>query len=304
MIRPWLAAARLRTLPLSVSGVLLGSALGHADASIEEPGLLSHPIFWLAILTTIGFQVLSNFANDYGDGIRGTDKNRAGEQRMIASGLISPKAMKRAMIITGTLTLIMASLLIYMAFGNQHFIWAFIFFNLGIASVIAAVKYTVGKKAYGYSGYGDLFVFLFFGLLSVIGSYLLFTVHWNTMLLLPAIGIGCFSMAVLNLNNLRDRLTDATAQKKTLVVANGAQWGKRYHLILLFVGMSCMIAYLIVRGIGGWQWMFVLSFIPLLINLITVWKHTDPAILDGELKKVALSTFACAVLVAIAVQAG
>ena len=302
-IRPWLAAARLRTLPLSISGVLLGCALGHFDRADTVLPLLSHPIFWLAIATTIGFQVLSNFANDYGDGIRGTDAHRKGEQRMVASGAISPKAMKRAMIVTAVLTLFLASLLIFAAFGNEHFIWAFVFFNLGIASVIAAVKYTVGKSAYGYSGFGDLFVFLFFGLLSVMGSYFLFTISWNSQILLPAISIGCFSMAVLNLNNLRDRDNDAKAGKNTLVVKMGASWGIRYHCVLLLIGMICGALFMWLRGGQGVQWLFVLSYIPFLLNMRTVVKHTDPAVLDGELKKVALSTFTFALLMAIAVQA-
>jgi len=302
-IRPWLAAARLRTLPLSISGVVLGCALGHKALVAADFPLLNHPIFWLALATTIGFQVLSNFANDYGDGIRGTDNQRKGELRMVASGAISPRAMKRAMIFTAVLTLFLASLLIFTAFGNEHFLWAFVFFNLGIASVIAAIKYTVGKGAYGYSGFGDLFVFLFFGLLSVMGSYFLFTISWNTQIILPAISIGCFSMAVLNLNNLRDRETDVLAGKNTLVVAKGVKWGIRYHSLLLLVGMLSGVAYMWLIGATGIQWLFVLSYIPLLFNIKTVIRHKDPAALDGELKKVALSTFAFALLMSIAVQA-
>lgn len=302
-IRPWLAAARLRTLPLSISGVLLGCALGHKDLSEPAYPLLSHPIFWLAMATTIGFQVLSNFANDYGDGVRGTDKYRKGEERMVASGAISPRAMKRAMIFTAVFTLFLASLLIFTAFGNSHFIWAFVFFNLGIASVIAAIKYTVGKGAYGYSGLGDVFVFLFFGLLSVLGSYFLFTIQWNSMMLLPAISIGCFSMAVLNLNNLRDRQTDAAAGKRTLVVSRGATWGIRYHTVILLIGMACGLGYMYGMGATGMQWFFLLSYVPFLLNIRTVLKHTEPAALDGELKKVAFSTFTFALLIAVAMQA-
>ena len=132
-------------------------------------------IFWLAILTTIGFQVLSNFANDYGDGVKGTDDNREGEARMVSSGAITPKQMKSAMIITTILTLIVALLLIYVSFGKENFGYSVLFFLLGIASIAAAIKYTVGKSAYGYSGLGDVFVFVFFGLLSVVGTYFLYT---------------------------------------------------------------------------------------------------------------------------------
>ncbi len=238
-LKSWLGAARLRTLPLSISGIIVGASLGNpilnqtiSKSVYEKLGDLGdplhlmffeRPLFWLAILTTIGFQVLSNFANDYGDGIKGTDANREGEKRMVASGIISPKQMKRAMYVTAGITLLIASILIFMAFGNENFLLAFIFFNLAIAAVIAAIKYTVGKSAYGYSGKGDIFVFLFFGLLSVLGSYFLFTKSLTWELLLPATSIGVFSMAVLNLNNMRDIDNDAEVGKNTLVV----KWGAR-----------------------------------------------------------------------------
>ena len=184
-LKAWIAAARLRTLPLSVSGIIVGSSFGNSAFQMPEGitncfgfypiPVYKSPLFWLAIAVTIGFQILSNFANDYGDGIKGTDANRQGEKRMVASGLISPKQMKVGMIITGVITFFLATILIFGAFGNENFILSFVFFNLAIASIIAAVKYTVGKNAYGYSGLGDVFVFLFFGLLSVLGSYFLFT---------------------------------------------------------------------------------------------------------------------------------
>ena len=224
-IKAWFAAARLRTLPLSVSGIIVGSALAN-KSNFWQIG-----IFWLAILVTVGFQVLSNFANDYGDGVRGTDAKRQGEKRMVASGIISPKQMKIGMIITGIITFFLATILIFLAFGNENFIISFIFFNLTIVSIVAAVKYTVGKKAYGYSGLGDVFVFLFFGLLSVLGSYFLFmkTLQWQ--LLLPATAIGCFSAAVLNLNNMRDIESDALARKNTLVVKLGSKKSQKISRI-------------------------------------------------------------------------
>ena len=182
-VKSFIKAARLRTLPLSVSGIIVGSSLGN-DTSI-----LNSAIFWLAIVTTIGFQVLSNFANDYGDGIKGSDKNRTGEARMVASGAITPKQMKNAMIVTTIITLLVAILLIFIAFGKENFGYAVLFFFLGIASIIAAIKYTVGKSAYGYSGFGDVFVFLFFGLLSVVGSYFLYTKQLNFLIFLPATAV-------------------------------------------------------------------------------------------------------------------
>ena len=176
MLKNYVKAARLRTLPLSVSGIIVGSLLGNhynTALSLSSPifDVLTSPIFWLSILTTIGFQVLSNFANDYGDGVKGSDSDRIGEARMVASGAISPKQMKNAMILTSMLTFVIALFLIYAAFGSENMGYALVFFLLGLASIVAAIKYTVGKSAYGYSGFGDVFVFLFFGLLSVVGSF-------------------------------------------------------------------------------------------------------------------------------------
>ncbi len=142
---------------------------------------------------------MSNFANDYGDGIKGSDKNRTGEARMVSSGAITPKQMKSAMIITTIITLIIALLLIYVSFGKENFGYSILFLGLGIASIAAAIKYTVGNSAYGYSGFGDVFVFLFFGLLSVVGSYFLYTKQVDFTIFLPAISVGLLSTAVLNL---------------------------------------------------------------------------------------------------------
>ena len=219
-VKSYINAARLRTLPLSISGIIVGSFLGnHVVNSQIETGnqsILSSSIFWLAIVTTIGFQVLSNFANDYGDGVKGSDKNRTGEARMVASGKILPKQMKNAMIITTIFTLIVAITLIYVAFGKENFGFSILFFLLGIASIAAAIKYTVGKSAYGYSGFGDLFVFLFFGLLSVVGSYFLYTKQLNFLIFLPAITVGFLSTAGLNFKKLRDFYQNKINQKKNM----------------------------------------------------------------------------------------
>ena len=310
-LKAWIAAARLRTLPLSVSGVIVGSSFGFEDFCFESASLFSMgsaiclgafyntTIFWLAILVTNGFQILSNFANDYGDGIKGTDANRQGEKRMVASGFILPKQMKVGMIVTGAITFFLATILIFESFGNENFILSFVFFNLAIASIIAAVKYTVGKNAYGYSGLGDVFVFLFFGLLSVLGSYFLFTKTLQWELLFPATAIGCFSTAVLNLNNLRDIENDAEVGKRTLVVKMGFEKAKQYHAFLLLFGMLCTVGYSILNYWDAMQFVYVIAFIPFILNMKTVFKNTEPRLLDSELKKVALSTFLFAILFAI-----
>jgi 1,4-dihydroxy-2-naphthoate octaprenyltransferase len=303
-VKSLIKAARLRTLPLSVSGIIVGSILGNetfymnSDLS-QKPTLLLSSIFWLAILTTIGFQVLSNFANDYGDGIKGSDKNRTGEARMVSSGAITPKQMKSAMIITTIITLMIALLLIYTAFGSNNFGYSILFLGLGIASIAAAIKYTVGNSAYGYSGFGDVFVFIFFGLLSVVGSYFLYTKHINFKIFLPAISIGLLSTAVLNLNNLRDQIEDKKNNKNTLVVKLGNEKAKKYHYFLIFGALVTALIYVFLDFQSVYELVFLVAFITLIKNVKTVAQNKIPAELDSELKKVALSTFLFAILFGI-----
>lgn len=294
-IKNYIKAARLRTLPLSVSGIIVGSCLGC------ETSVLQSPIFWLAILTTIGFQVLSNFANDYGDGVKGTDDNRQGEKRLVASGVISPKQMKNAMITTAVITLFVALLLIYLAFGKDNFLYSVVFLGLGIISIVSAIKYTVGKSAYGYSGFGDVFVFLFFGLLAVVGTYFLYAKQLNFQIFLPAISIGLLSTAVLNLNNMRDEINDKKAEKNTLVVKLGSKKAKVYHYLLIIFALVSALIYSFLNYRSLLQFLFLVAFIPLFINIITVKKNVIPSELDSELKKVALSTFLFAVLFGLGV---
>jgi 1,4-dihydroxy-2-naphthoate octaprenyltransferase len=300
-VKSFIKAARLRTLPLSVSGIIVGSILGNnahqsTAAIIDHTSILFSNIFWLAILTTIGFQVLSNFANDYGDGIKGSDNNRTGEARMVSSGAITPKQMKSAMIITTIITLIIALALIYVAFGSENFGYSFLFFGLGIASIAAAIKYTVGNSAYGYSGFGDLFVFVFFGLLSVVGSYFLYSKNINFEIFLSAISIGLLSTSVLNLNNLRDQTEDKKNNKNTLVVKLGNQKAKKYHYFLIFGALVMALIFVFLDFTSVYQLVFLVAFIPLIKNMKTVAQNKIPAELDSELKKVALSTFLFAIL--------
>lgn len=308
-MKNYIKAARLRTLPLSVSGIIVGAFLGLNESFLKvsstlldttiyvgRKNILESSIFWLAILTTIGFQVLSNFANDYGDGVKGTDNKREGEARMVASGAITPKQMKNAMIVIGVVTTIIALLLIYVSFGKDNFLYSVIFFGLGIASIVAAIKYTVGKSAYGYSGFGDVFVFIFFGLLAVVGTYFLYTKQLNFTIFLPAITVGLLSTAVLNLNNMRDRENDAMSGKNTLVVKMGAESAKMYHYFLIIVSFIVALLYTVIKFKSPYQFLFVIAYIPLLKHLFFVYKNKEEALLDGELKKVALSTFLFSIL--------
>lgn len=287
-MKHWIQAARLRTLPLSVSGIIVGSAYAYYQ------GYSDWRIVVLALLTTLGLQVLSNYANDYGDGVKGTDANRIGEKRLVAAGVITAEQMKKAVIITAVLTFIIALLLIYLAFGKENFALSLIFILLGIGSIGAAIKYTVGKSAYGYSGFGDVFVFIFFGLVSVIGSNFLFTHFIDWKLFLPATAIGLLSVAVLNLNNMRDIENDKIAGKNTLVVKMGLKWAKKYHEIILAIGMLSFMVFLMLIKTSLLP--VLLINIPIIMNMNKVNKSEKYEDFDPELKKVALSTFALSIL--------
>ena len=236
-MKHWIEAARLRTLPLSVSGIIVGSiyALSNPTETINTPTeVFSWKIFGFALLTTLGLQVLSNFANDYGDGVKGTDNaDRVGPLRAIQSGAITPQAMKKAIIITSLLTLLSAITLIYFAFGQDNFGYSIFFLLLGIAAIVSAIRYTVGNSAYGYRGFGDLFVFIFFGLVSTLGVNFLYSKEVDPLLILPAVSIGLLSVGVLNLNNMRDEESDRKSGKNTIVVQMGGAKAVSYtHLTL------------------------------------------------------------------------
>ena len=291
MLKAFVKAARLRTLPLSLSGIIVGSFLAYAE------GYFNWQICMLALLTTTGFQVLSNFANDYGDGLKGTDnEDRVGPERALQSGAITPKQMLSAIKITGYITFAIAVFLIYKAFGKHNLFYFFVFLLLGLASIVAAIKYTMGKKAYGYSGYGDVFVFLFFGWLSVLGSYFLFAKQLDWTLFLPATSIGLLSVGVLNLNNLRDRISDKKANKRTLVVKIGEEFAKYYHYYILIFAFILALLYIMLHYTSPVQLLFIIAFIPIFMHLYTVYKNKDARMLDSELKKLALSTFLFALL--------
>jgi len=302
-MKHWIEAARLRTLPLSVSGIIVGSiyALSHPTAEIITPTeVFSWKIFGFAILTTLGLQVLSNFANDYGDGVKGTDNaDRVGPQRAIQSGVISPAAMKKAIIITSVLTLLSALILIYFAFGETNFIYSIIFLVLGITAIASAIRYTVGNSAYGYKGFGDIFVFVFFGLVSTLGVNFLFSKEIDPLLILPAIAIGLLSVGVLNLNNMRDEASDRKSGKNTIVVQIGGEQAKIYHYTLIITAMILVIVFAVLSNYRFDQYLFLLAYIPLIRHLITVNRNKEPRLLDPELKKLALSTFLLSILLTL-----
>jgi 1,4-dihydroxy-2-naphthoate octaprenyltransferase len=294
-MRHWIEAARLRTLPLSVSGILVGSFYAMSQA------MFNWKIVVFALSTTLGFQILSNFANDYGDGTKGTDNDdRVGPKRAIQSGVISPAAMKNAMVITSVLTLISAIALIYFSFKGDYLYYSLLFLGLGILAIASAIRYTVGNTAYGYNGYGDVFVFIFFGLVSTFGIYFMFSKSIDWLLLLPATAIGFLSVGVLNLNNMRDELSDKKVNKNTIVVKKGGAWAKKYHFFLVISAMVLVILFALAKNFKFDQYIFVVSYFPMISHLMTVAKNKDARALDPELKKLAISTFLLAILLSLA----
>jgi 1,4-dihydroxy-2-naphthoate octaprenyltransferase len=295
-MKHWIQAARLRTLPLSVSGIIVGSFYAMSQS------LFNWKIVLFALSTTLGLQVISNFANDYGDGIKGTDNDdRVGPKRAIQSGAISPSAMKNAIILTAVLTMISAMALIYFSFKDTNYVYSLFYLTLGALAVASAIRYTVGNTAYGYRGYGDIFVFVFFGLVSTIGIYFMFSksIEEGYLLFLPACAIGLLSVGVLNLNNMRDEISDRKVGKNTIVVKIGGAKAKIYHYFLIITAMILVLVFAFLNDFHFDQYIFVVSYFPLISHLLTVYKNQDPRSLDPELKKLAISTFLLSVLLSL-----
>lgn len=288
-ITPWIKAFRLRTLPLALSSIIMGCFLAASEN-------FNSWIAGLAILTTILLQVLSNLANDYGDFSKGTDnKERVGPERALQSGDITAKQMKLALILFSFLSLISGSFLIFEGTKNASTESMFIFYGLGFSAIAAAILYTVGKKAYGYSGLGDIFVFLYFGLLGVCGTYWLHAHALPLTILLPAAAIGLLSTGVLNLNNMRDHVNDAACGKNTIPVQLGIIKAKKYHAFLILTPLVLSLIYSITNYTSLTQFIYILTFPLFIVNLKKVYTLTEEQY-DPLLKQLALSTFAFSVL--------
>lgn len=289
-MKKWIAAFRLKTLPLALSNTIMGSALAAGEDKFRWS------IFGLAALTTILLQIMSNMANDYGDFVNGKDTvERIGPKRMVQSGEITPKTMLRGIIIIGIFTAISGLTLILVGTAGIDITNILIFGVLGIAAIVAAIKYTVGKNPYGYRGLGDIFVFIFFGLVGVIGTYFLHAQSFSWDLLLPASAMGFLSTGVLNMNNLRDYEADKNANKKTIVVAMGPQRAKLYHLFLVGGAILLAVIYTITNYNSPWQWLFVISLPVLFLNLKIVFSYKNSIELYPELGKLSMGTLLFAI---------
>lgn len=289
-----MSAARLRTLPLSVSGIMIGSSYAFFVNKFNSS------LFIIALLTTVAYQVLSNFANDYGDGIKGADDNRTGPKRAVQSGLISRPSMKKAIKILSLVSIILTLFLVTLAFGafSKYF---FLFIALGSLAIFAAIKYTVGKFAYGYFGLGDLFVFIFFGIVSVLGSNFLFSASLNWLLLNPAITLGLLSVGVLNLNNMRDLKSDEKSGKKTLAVCMGKKTSKIYHSVIISAAIVLMLKFQISLEIQSvfLNIILFLNILGLLIHLFQIYNITQPSHYDNFLKILALHAFFYSIIISL-----
>ena len=283
-IRSWLLAFRLRTLPLALSSIGMGSFLA---ASIQRFNVL---VFLLSAITTIFLQILSNLANDYGDSVNGVDHlHRKGPSRMVQAGHISLGAMKKGIIVFVILSLLSGIYLLYVALGWN--LKTFVFFLIvGLSAILAAMAYTIGKKPYGYLGLGDMSVLLFFGIVGVAGSFYLHTRFIGWEYILPALSCGLFSMAVLNVNNIRDIESDKLAGKMSIPVRIGRKRAVKYHWFLLIGGMIAALTFTYLNFNSYFQLLFLITIPFLLRNGMAVEKNTEPRQLDPYLKQLALTT--------------
>jgi 1,4-dihydroxy-2-naphthoate octaprenyltransferase len=293
-LNEWILAARLRTIPLSISGILIGSFAAFSENKFDVS------IFLIAIFTAISYQILSNFSNDLGDGIKGTDDNRIGPKRAIHSGAISVGEIKKGIFILVLISISLTLSLVLLSFWGDTINLA-LFVLLGFLAITAAIKYTVGENAYGYSGFGDLFVFLFFGLISVLGSNYLFTASLNYILIYPSCIIGLLSVGVLNLNNMRDIENDRKYKKNTIAVKLGVFKSKLYHYFLICGAIALMTIFHVKLESDSnlLLSLIICNILWLIFHVFQVSKVKAPKIFDKFLKPLGLSTFLYAVILSL-----
>lgn len=287
----WLHAVRLRTLPLALASIFAGSFLAAYNF------VFRWEILVLASLTTIFLQILSNLSNDYGDTIHGADHpERQGPVRAVQSGLISLPEMKKAMYIFGGLALVSGLILLYLAV--QDWIIFAVFLGFGLSSIWASISYTSGKNPYGYAGFGDISVFIFFGLLGVFGTYFLHSLAWDNSVIWIGIALGLFSAAVLNINNIRDIASDTTAGKKSIPVRVGKKNAVLYNWFLILGGNFCLFLFAFLTQ--EWTSLLALAVLPLMIKIgYNVQQGKNSQEIDPNLKKMALSTLVWVILFGI-----
>jgi len=292
-VKALIKSMRLRTLPLSLSGIILGSMLAASYHIVNSWTIL------FLILTAVSLQVLSNLSNELGDTLSGTDsEGRQGVIYSIQSGEMSINEMRRAIGVTVLVCCTFGLLMIRSAFGTLFSISAILLIILGAAAILAAIKYTLGRKPYGYSGFGDISVFIFFGLSTVLGSFFIVAGEMPSLpYLLPAVSTGCFCVGVLNVNNIRDIKTDAET-RMTVAIRLGIKKAKIYQTILIVCGWISMTAFCLCFAFSIRHFLFVLTLPLFIIHLVGVWNKTDRE-LDPMLPLLVMSTFAFNLLVGL-----
>lgn len=288
--RAALRSMRLRTLPLSLSGVVLGILLAVADYHVRPATAV------LIMLTTVCLQILSNLSNELGDVLHGTDTaDRQGPRYGLNGGEMTVRDMRLLIGLFVALSIAFGLWMIKVSYGTLLCMDGVCLMLLGAAAILGAMKYTLGRNPYGYRGLGDLFVFLFFGLVSVLGSYFVASHAFpHPFLLLPASAIGCFSVGVLNVNNIRDMKTDA-ANRTTVALRLGPKGARIYQTVLIVLGWVLLLTFSFLRYLDPWHFLFVIT-LPLYVeHLRGVWKRQDSE-LDPMLPLLVSATFLLALL--------
>lgn len=285
---PYIQSLRLRTLPLSVSGIILGTGLAAKDSltGITPEGWV---IFFFAILTTLSLQILSNLCNELGDAQKGTDAEQQGRAAYgLQAGTITVKQMKNMIALFIGLCVLFGTALVLTAFSIQtSAISIIVFLGLGALAIIGAMTYTLGKHSYGYMGLGDLGVFVFFGLVSTLGGYYLQLQSLSNEIIWCGIAIGLPCVGVLNLNNIRDMNNDRAHGKRTFASLLGITGGKIYHTCLLIL---CLVIFVC------WEHYWVLVVAPVWVwHLWYIWTHEGSS-LDIQMPVLMLSTWVVACL--------
>ena len=285
LVKAWISAFRPRTLPLALSCIGMGGFIAAANGAFDAV------VVGLCVLTTLFLQILSNLANDYGDTKHGADSvHREGPMRAVQAGHIQASQMKQGIAVFSLLALVSGLLLLWVAFGSNGLLLFLLFLALGLASIWAAINYTAGDKPYGYAGLGDIFVFIFFGLVGVLGTYYLQAQELQAVVILPALTCGFFSTAVLNVNNIRDIKSDILAGKRSVPVRLGPEKARIYHLLLLLGGVVSAFAYVLLNYKSPWQFLFILALPLVVVNGVNVWRKQSSKELDPYLKQMAMTT--------------
>lgn len=294
-LKTWWEAARPRTVLLSLSGVLMGGFLAASTGFF-------HPVsVALAALTAMLLQILSNLANDYGDFKKGLDNaDRTGPQRVMQSGALTESQMRKGMVIVSLVTLLSGAALLGTAWSYLSWKDLAVFAVLGLLAIAAALLYTLGKRPYGYRGLGDLFCFLFFGWVAVAGTFYLAANRFDPWVLLPATAMGCCSVAVLNINNMRDYANDKASGKNTLVVKVGLKKAFIYHVVLIALPFFCLTAFLLIKHKPWYSQAFWLLFPLFLKDLIALYKTFESGHSDPLLPKQVVHTFLLTVAFGVA----